>query len=293
MCLVFNHVNIVAGQRYLEKIIITEPELVCTGFRFTEGPIWHPDGYLLFSDIPANRIFKWTSDDNVETFREPSGNSNGLTYDLQGRLISCEHSNRRITRTEHDNTITVLADRYDRKRLNSPNDAVVKSNGSIYFTDPPFGVSEELRELDIQGVYRLDPDGKLILLVDDFDGPNGLAFSPDEKVLYIDDSRQKHVRVFDVTNDGILTNGRIFINMASEIDGVPDGMKVDVEGNLYVTGPGGTWVISPTGEHLGTIITPELPANCAFGDRDNKTLYITARTSVYRVRLKNPGPTIF
>jgi len=291
--LFLNHTYSVAGQGDLEKIIVSEPEQVCTGFLFTEGPIWHPAGYLLFSDIPGNKIFKWNPDDNVETFREPSGNSNGLTYDLQGRLIACEHDNRRISRAEHDSSITVLADRYDGKRLNSPNDAVVKSNGSIYFTDPPFGVSEDLRELDIQGVYRLDPDGKLILLVENFDRPNGLAFSPDEKVLYIDDSRQKHVRAFDVTNDGILTNGRIFINMASEKDGVPDGMKVDVEGNLYVTGPGGTWIISPTGEHLGTIITPELPANCAFGDWDNKTLYITARTSVYRVRLKIPGTKIF
>jgi gluconolactonase len=169
----------------------------------------------------------------------------------------------------------------------------VKSDGSIYFTDPPYGVPAEQRELDFQGVYRIAPDGTLTLLVDDFDRPNGLAFSPDEKTLYIDDSARRHVRAFDVQADGTLTNGRVLVDMAIDAEGVPDGMKVDVAGVLYVTGAGGTWVVSPKGEHLGTIVTPELPANCAFGDSDRKTLYITARTSVYRVWLKTEGVKVF
>ncbi|MBI1926762.1 SMP-30/gluconolactonase/LRE family protein [Candidatus Poribacteria bacterium] len=285
-CLSIGIFGVVNSQADLGDILAGEPERIATGFQFTEGPVWHPDGYLLFSDIPANRIVKWTSDGNVQTFRDPSGHSNGLTYDRQGRFIACEHGNRRVSRTEPDGTITVLAERYQGKRLNSPNDVVVKSDGSIYFTDPPYGVAAEQRELDFQGVYRIAPDGTLTLLVDDFDRPNGLAFSPDEKILYIDDSARRHVRAFDVQADGTLANGRVLVDMAIDAEGVPDGMKVDVAGVLYVTGAGGTWVVSPKGEHLGTIVTPELPANCAFGDSDRKTLYITARTSVYRVRLK-------
>lgn len=292
-CLSIGILSAVNSQADLANGLAGEPERIGTGFQFTEGPVWHPDGYLLFSDIPANRIVKWTSDGNVETFRAPSGNSNGLTYDRQGRLIACEHGVRRVSRAEPDGTITVLAERYQGKRLNSPNDVVVKSDGSIYFTDPPYGVAAEQRELDFQGVYRIAPDGTLTLLVDDFDRPNGLAFSPDEKTLYIDDSARRHVRAFDVQADGTLANGRVLVDMAIDADGVPDGMKVDVAGVLYVTGAGGTWVVSPKGEHLGTIVTPELPANCAFGDSDHKTLYITARTAVYRVRLKTEGVKVF
>lgn len=292
-CLSIGILGVVNSQADLANILAGEPERIATGFQFTEGPVWHPDGYLLFSDIPANRIVKWTADGNVETFRAPSGHSNGLTYDRQGRFIACEHGNRRVSRTEPDGAITVLAERYQGKRLNSPNDVVVKSDGSIYFTDPPYGVSAEQRELNFQGVYRIAPDGTLMLLVDDFDRPNGLAFSPDEKTLYIDDSARRHVRAFDVQADGTLANGRVLVDMAIDAEGVPDGMKVDVAGVLYVTGAGGTWVVSPKGEHLGTIVTPELPANCAFGDSDRKTLYITARTSVYRVRLKTEGVKVF
>ncbi|MBC8236471.1 SMP-30/gluconolactonase/LRE family protein [bacterium] len=270
-----------------------EPERIATGFQFTEGPVWHPDGYLLFSDIPANAILKWTPDGNVETFRKPSGNSNGLTFDANGLFIACEHGNRRVSHTEKDGTVKTLADRYSGKRLNSPNDVVVKSDGSIYFTDPPYGVQEEQRELDFQGVYRLASDGILTLLVDDFDRPNGLAFSPDEKILYIADTNQKHVRAFDVQPDGTLKNGRVFAELKSDKGGGPDGMKVDTKGNLYVTGPGGTWIFDATGKHLGTIVTPEGPANCAFGGKDNKTLFITARTSVYRVKVKVAGVKVF
>jgi gluconolactonase len=292
-CLSISIFGAIDSHADLANILAGEPERIATGFKFTEGPVWHPDGYLLFSDIPANRIIKWMPDGKPETFRHPSGNSNGLTYDRQGRLIACEHGNRRVSRTEPDGTITVLANQYQGKRLNSPNDAVVKSDGNIYFTDPPYGVDEEARELDFQGVYRIAPDGTLTMLIDDFDRPNGLAFSPDEKTLYIDDSARRHVRAFNVLEDGTLANGRVLVDMAIAEPGVPDGMKVDTKGNLYVTGAGGTWVVSPTGKHLGTIVTPELPANCAFGDSDNKTLYITARTSVYRVRLKTEGVKVF
>jgi gluconolactonase len=271
-------------------ILAGEPELVATGFKFTEGPVWHPDGVLFFSDIPAHRIFKLMLDGTSEIYREPSGGANGLTLDRQGRLIACEYHSRRVSRTETDGTITVLADNYRGKRLNSPNDVVVKSDGSIYFTDPFYGFpADQERELDFQGVYRIAPDGLISLLVDDFGVPNGLAFSPDEHILYIDDSRHQHVRAFDVLSDGSLANGRVLIDMKADARGAADGMKVDTTGNLYVTGAGGTWIVSPTGEHLGTIVTPELPENCAFGGPDYKTLFIAARTSIYSIRLKIAG----
>jgi sugar lactone lactonase YvrE len=272
-----------------ELLVSQEPERIATGFQFTEGPVWHPEGYLLFSDIPANRIYRWSPDGTLESFRQPSGNSNGLTLDLEGRLIACEHGNRRVSRTEGDGTVVSLAAHYQGKRLNSPNDVVVKSDGSIYFTDPPYGVQPEEQELDFHGVYRIAPDGSLMLLTDDFDRPNGLAFSADESILYIDDTTRCHVRAFDVLSDGTLANGRLFADMRSTEIGGPDGMKLDVGGNLYVTGPGGTWLFDPAGSHLGTFVTPEKPANLAFGDADRRTLYITARTSVYRVRTELPG----
>lgn len=262
---------------------------LATNFIFTEGPVWHRDGYLLFSDIPANTIYKWTPDGKVEVFRKPSGQSNGLTFDSKWRLIACEHLTRRVTRTETDGTITVLAERYEGKRLNSPNDVVVRSDGSIYFTDPPYGVKPQEREIDFQGLYCISPDGKLTLLAKDFDRPNGLAFSPDEKRLYIDDSARKHVRVFKVNDSGAVSGGEVFAEMKSDEPGSPDGMKVDVKGNLYVTGPGGLWIFDSNGKLLGKIKLPELPANCAFGDEDRRTLFLTARTSLYALRLNISG----
>jgi len=265
-------------------------EKVAGGFQFTEGPVWNRKGYLLFSDIPANRIYRWTPDGKVTFFREPSGHSNGLTFDRQGRLLACEHGNRRVSRTEKDGRMVTRADAYEGKRLNSPNDIVVKSDGSIYFTDPPYGIQPKDQELPFQGVYRLSPKGKLTLLVQDFDRPNGLAFSPDEKVLYIaDSSGHRHIRAFNVRPDGTLEGGRIFAELKAEAEGVPDGMKVDSRGHVYSTGPGGIWVFDPTGRLLGLIKTPEVPANCAWGDADGKTLYITAVTSVYRIRMKVAG----
>ncbi|MCP4538095.1 MAG: SMP-30/gluconolactonase/LRE family protein [Chloroflexi bacterium] len=266
-----------------------DPERLATGFQFTEGPVWIEEGYLLFSDIPASRIHKWSPNGRVEVWREPSGEPNGLTLDRQNRLIACEHKNRRVSRTEADETVVTLADRYQGKQLNSPNDVVVKSDGTIYFTDPPYGIRPEEREQPCNGVYRILPDDTLELLADDFDRPNGLAFSPDESILYVDDSPRRHVRAFDVCSDGTLAHSRIFADMDHPQPGSPDGMKIDVEGHLYVAGATGVWVFEPDGTLLGVIVPPERPANCAWGDADRKSLYITARTSLYRVRVKVPG----
>jgi gluconolactonase len=267
-------------------------ERLATGFRFTEGPVWIPgQACLLFSDIPANCIHRMTADGRVSVFREPSGQSNGLTRDAAGRLIACEQRNRRVTRTETDGTLSVLADSYNGQRLNSPNDVVVGPDGAIYFTDPPYGIRPEQQQVPHQGVYRLDPEhGDISLVADDFDRPNGLAFSPDGKRLYIDDSSERrHIRVFDVGEDGSLSNGRLFHDMRVPQRGAPDGMKVDAAGNVYCTGARGVWVFDPDGRHLGTIRMPEKPSNCAWGDRDCKSLYITAPAAVYRIRVSIPG----
>jgi len=271
-------------------------EKLATGFIFTEGPVWDAaNGCLFFSDIPGDKMRKWTKDEGIEVFRDPSGKSNGLTFDKQGRLIACEHANRRVSRTEKDGTVVTIADRYEGKRLNSPNDVVVKSDGSIYFSDPPYGLTAEFgvlgkQELPFQGVYRLSPDGRtLTLLVDDFERPNGLAFSPDESLLYIDDTDRAHVRVFDVNPDGTISNGHVFAEVKGDGAGGVDGMKVDSEGDIYVTGPGGIWIFDSSGNKLGSVGVPEVAANMAWGDEDWKTLYITASTSLYRIRLGIKG----
>ncbi len=271
----------------------TPVERIAAGFRFTEGPIWRGD-HLLFSDIPASRIVRWreTSEGpEVVTFRTPSGNSNGLTQDHSGRLIACEHSNRRVTRTEADDSLTVVAASYQGRRLNSPNDVVVADDGSIYFTDPPYGLpnQSEGRELPFNGVYRVTTDGSLALLVDDFERPNGLAFSPDRRSLYVDDTARHHIRAFRVDSSGFLSGGEMFAELRSSEPGGPDGMKVDVEGNVYCTGSGGIWVFAPTGRKLGRIVLPELPANVAWGGPDWRTLIATARTGVYRLRVEVAG----
>lgn len=269
---------------------------LASGLGFVEGPLWYRDS-LLFSDIPNNRIVRLKASPEgpeLTTFRTPSGNSNGLTLDRSGRLLACEHSTRRVTRTEPDGAITTLAERYQGKRLNSPNDIVVRSDGSIYFTDPPYGLTglTEWKELSFNGVYRLAPDGELTLLVDDFERPNGLAFSPGEQVLYVNDTERGHIRAFDVANDGHLTNGRVLIDMTGEGWGRPDGMKVDTEGNIYCTGPGGFWIINPGGECLARVKPPENPANLAWGDADRRSLYLTAQTGIYRIRLGIPGTPV-
>lgn len=264
-------------------------EKLATGLQFTEGPLWEPRGFLLFSDTPADTIYKLTAKGNLEVFRRPAGNPNGNTLDREGRLVTAQHD-RRVTRTERNGKIVTLASQYQGKKLNSPNDIVVKSDGSIYFTDPPYGVSKEAEELGFYGVYRINRDGKLILLVTDMIRPNGLAFSPDEKKLYITDSQEGNIRVFDVKADGTLENKRVFADMkVPGKDPLADGMKVDSQGNVYSTGPEGIWIFSPPGKLLGKIFLPENPTNIAWGDRDYKTLYITTYNSVYRIRLKIAG----
>ncbi len=266
---------------------------VAGGFGFTEGPVWRGD-HLLFSDIPQNRIVRLRvlqEGPEVTTFRCPSGNPNGQTLDRQGRLITCEHSGRRVVRTEIDGTVSTLAETYQGKRLNSPNDVVVRSDGSIFFTDPTFGLGHPPRwqELTFKGVYRISPRGELTLLTDSFDMPNGLAFSPDESTLYVNDTFAGNIRAFEVSKEGNISKGRVFIELKGTEPGAPDGMKVDWEGNVYCTGPGGVWVIDSSGKPLGRIRLPEVPANLAFGDADFKTLYITAQTSIYHLRLSVTG----
>ena len=255
---------------------------------FTEGPAWHPDGYLLYSDIPANRICFWT-EEGVKTYRKPSGNANGLVFDRELRLVACEHGNRRVSRTERDWSVVAIAERFEGKRLNSPNDVVVRSDGTIYFTDPPYGVEAKDRELDFQGVYRIAPDGELTVAVRDFDKPNGLAFSPDEQTLYIEDSGRKHIRALRVSPDGTLSDSRLLAEMRSTYPGSPDGMKIDVDGRVWCTGAEGLWVFDPSGTRLGILALPEKPSNCCWGDPDRHTLFITARSSVYRVRSRVAG----
>jgi gluconolactonase len=279
-------------------------ERVAGGLGFTEGPVWRR-GELLLSDIPNQRIVRWRRlPEGPELTTFATGHSNGLTLDRQGRVLAAEHDGRRVTRIADDGSRTVLAERFQGKRLNSPNDIVVKSDGAIYFTDPPYGVRPsrpgtvrlagwwtqpiEGKEQACHGVYRLAPDGALHLLVDDFALPNGLAFSPDESVLYIDDSAHKHIRAFDVRPDGTLTGSRILLDMASEDPGVPDGLKVDRHGHVFCTGPGGVWVCGPDGALLGRIVLPELPANLGWGE-DGSVLYVTARTSVYRLPTRTRG----
>ena len=266
-----------------------DPELLDTGFEFTEGPLWMDDLGLLFSDIPADKIYKWTEEGGTKIWRDGSGNANGLAQDIEGRLIACEHGTRRVSRTDSDGSVITIASEYQGGRLNSPNDIVSHSGGQIYFTDPPYGIEEADREQPVNGVYRITLDGDLVLLTDDFTRPNGLAFSPDESTLYIDDSGKRHVRVFDVLPDGDISNSRLFADMDHPQPGSPDGMKVDVEGNIYVAGATGLWVFDPDGNLLGVIVTPERPSNCAWGDKDRQTLYITARTSIFRIRTKIPG----
>ncbi len=279
-------------------------ERIAGGLGFTEGPVWC-GAHLLFSDIRNKRIVRWRRlPEGPELTTYAKGMSNGLTLDLQGRVLAAEHDGRRVVRVAENGARTVLAERFQDKRLNSPNDIVVKSDGVIYFTDPPYAIQPstpgmqrpegwwtqpiEGKEQPCNGVYSLTPDGGLQLLVDDCALPNGLAFSPDESVLYVDDSARKHIRAFAVQPDGTLSNSRIVLDMASEEPGVPDGLKVDRQGNIFCTGPGGVWVCRPSGDLLGRIILPELPANLAWGE-DGSVLFFTARTSVYRLQTKTHG----
>ncbi len=263
---------------------------VAGGFGFTEGPVWDESGFLYVSDEEQNKIYRVSLDGNkqeVISLGDPDGN----TYDRQLRLIDCASVLRAIIVVTPEGKYSVLADRYEGKKLNSPNDVVIGPDGAIYFTDPTLDlVKGEQQEIPFQGVYRLDDKGGVRLLTKDLTQPNGLAFSPDGKHFYVDDSEQRNIRVYDVAPDGSLSSGRIFGEEPGEPnDGVPDGIKVDRGGNLFVTGPKGIWVWDAQGHHLGTIEMPEQPANLTWGDRDHQTLYITATTSVYRLRTSTRG----
>jgi len=304
------NVEVIRKDPAIDEIIGLNPKIfkLAEGFQFTEGPIWVRDGgYLLFSDPNANTQYKYTKEGELSVFRTPSGysgadiaeygqpGSNGLTLDREGRLTIDEHGNHRVTRLEKDGTLTVLADSYQGKRLNSPNDLVYRSDGALYFTDPPFGLpkffDDPRKELPYSGVYSLH-DGKLRLISTDLKGPNGIAFSPDEKYLYVTnwDEKKKVIMRYESQPDGTLAHGSVFFDMTSAAgEDALDGMKVDQRGNLYVSGPGGLWILSPEGKHLGTVIAPKHPHNLAWGDDDGKTLYLCAEGGLYKMRVNVPG----
>jgi gluconolactonase len=281
-------------------------EKLADGFTFIEGPLWRPSNVLWFSDVVGNVVRQWNPDGKVTEILRPGGydgaalpaggfvGPNGMTADKDGAVLICQHGNRRIARIDKDGKVTTLVDTFEGKKLNSPNDLVHRSDGSIYFTDPPYGLPKQdddpAKELKFNGVYRL-AGGKLQLLVNDMTRPNGIALSPDEKTLYVansDPNRKLWMR-YDVAADGSVSNGKVFADVTAEKeDGLPDGLKVDSQGNVYATGPGGVWIFAPDGKHLGTIKPTEVPANCGWGD-DGKALYMTARTGLYRIKLAAAG----
>ena len=262
---------------------------VGTGFGFTEGPMWDPAGFIYVSDETLNKIYKLYPDGKKEELIS-LGDPDGNTFDRQHRLIDCASILRAIIEVTPDGKYKILADHYQDKKLNTPNDVIVGPDGALYFTDPTMDFVVGMKqELPYEGVYRLDGSGNLRLLIQDLKQPNGLAFSPDGKHFYVDSDDEKNIRVYDVDADGSLTNGRVFGDEHGKDEGVPDGMKVDKKGNLFVVGPKGIWVWDAKGNHLGTIVTPEQPANLTWGDKDYRTLYITATTSVYRIRTKTRG----
>jgi len=289
-------------ERFLQLTLpICDLQQLCTGMLWAEGPVYFADGnYLLWSDIPNNRIMQWIDGLGSRVFRQPSNNSNGNTRDRQGRLVSCEHLERRVTRTEPDGSISVLADRYDGKRFNSPNDVVIKSDGSVWFTDPTYGIMTDYEgrkaesEIGACNVYRLDPETASVKIVaDDFDKPNGIAFSPDESVLYISDTGishtvggPHHIRAFDVHDGKQLVNGRVFAEIAPA---VPDGFRTDVDGNVWTSAGDGVHCYDPQGVLLGKILVPEQVANLTFGGAKGNRLFITAKTSLYAIYVAQRG----
>jgi gluconolactonase len=283
----------------LERLISSDVQVerIPADCIFAEGPLWNArESYFLWADIVGDKILQWTPGKGISVFLKPSGKANGLTYDRQGRLLVAGWGSRSVWRLEPDGSITTLASHYQGRRINTPNDIVVKSDGAIYWTDPtgalfiPGMCGEDVQQyLPFQGVYRLSPDGSTVTaIVDDGENPNGLAFSPDESLLYVNDTTRRHIRVFDVQPDGSVQNGRLFYQDTGDEPGNPDGMKVDSEGNVYCTGAGGVRIISPAGKLLGTIKLHPV-TNMAWGDADWKTLYVTGRSEVYRVRCNVPG----
>jgi gluconolactonase len=284
----------------------TEHTLLAAGLGATEGPLWHPGGYVTFVDLRGSRLLRWDRSRGVSVVREETGEGNGCTLDRQGRLIMCEGAGRRrITRMNGDGSVTSIAERWQGKRLNKPNDVVCRSDGSIYFTDPSLRVPPEEREYGFAGVFRIAPDGGVHLATSGCEYPNGLAFSPDESVLDVAISRtsercfqeeergefcaHRQIRAFDVAPDGTLSNNRVFADMSSAEPGVPDGMKVDTQGRVFCTGSGGIWVFDPAGNRLGIIRGPEVPRNIAFGGPDFRTVFTTPGESLYSFRVRTPG----
>ncbi|WP_417270749.1 SMP-30/gluconolactonase/LRE family protein [Celeribacter sp.] len=285
------------------EVISKDAELtvVADGFGFTEGPIWHPtEHWLAFSDIQESHQYRWSEKDGVSILRTPSNQANGNFFDREGRIVSCEHASSQMVRHEHDGKLVrVLASHYDGKELNSPNDVVVDSLNRVWFTDPSFGrIRENLgiirdQDLNFQGVYRLDPDGELVLVTSALTQPNGLCFSPDEQTLFVNDSFGPTIHAFTVNADGNLSGGDVWTTVSGEGEGVPDGMKTDMHGRIFCNGPGGVHVFSPEADCLGVILIPEKSTNFCFGGPDQTTLFITASTSVYRIETKTTGLPMF
>lgn len=275
-----------------EAILIdedAEPVVISTGHEFTEGPYWHPDGYLLFSDIPANRIYRWAPGGESEVYLEPSGNSNGIQADVDGSIILVQHAGS-LSRITEDKQLELIVDNYQGSRLNSPNDLTVHSNGTIYFTDPPFGVSDEDRELDFSGVYKLTSDGELTLVYDEFDYPNGIILNAEETRLYVNNSETGDITLFDVDNNGNLSNPRNFASVGSWGDsGAADGMVIDKEGRLYSTGPAGLSIFDPDGNHLQDVTFEQSVSNAEWSGEDPHILYLTSGDKVYQLRFNIEG----
>ncbi len=266
-----------------------EPEIIADNFEFTEGPYWHPDGFLIFSDIPANKVYRWSETDGVDVFIEASGNSNGIQADIDGNILLAQHQGT-VSRLQSDGTLEVIADNYEGKRLNSPNDIAVHSNGNIFFTDPPFGVSDDDRELDFSGVYKLSPIGELTVIYDEFNLPNGLVFSPDELRMYLNDSETGNIVAFQVNPNGDLHSPELFANIGEMGSmGGADGMVTDLHGNLYTTGPNGLIILDQNGEELHRIPFNEQITNLEWGGEDLDQLFITGSDNVYRYQFNTIG----
>ena len=268
----------------------TEPEVIAGPFDFTEGPYWHSDGYLIFSDIPANRVYRWSEQEGVDVYLEPSGNSNGIQADIDGSILLAQHAGR-VSRLTADGDLNVIADSYEGRRLNSPNDIAVHSNGNIFFTDPPFGVSSEDRELEFSGVYMLTPEGGLSIIYDEFNYPNGLVFSADENRFFLNDSETGDILVFEVDGDGVPDSPELFANVGEMGSGMgaADGMVTDMQGNLYSTGPAGITILNSNGEQINLITFNEQVTNLEWGGEESDILFITGSDNVYRLPMNTTG----